>query len=100
MDNNLCLPALITDRLKEVLNSDCSVHFDDGPLKTRHGPGSREPAVQQSVVKVDPRGPLSLPVWRLLEWWLGAAEKVKPGWRKRSLGGAAELGLDSGRQLA
>lgn len=56
VDNNLCLPALITDRLKEVLNSDCSVHLDDGPLKTRHEPGV-EPAVLQSAVKVDPRGP-------------------------------------------
>lgn len=56
MANDLCPPALITDHLKEVLSCDCSMHLHEGPLKTGHEPGA-EPAVLQSAVKVDPRGP-------------------------------------------
>ena len=56
MDNNLCLPALITDHLREVLNCDCSVHLHEGPLKANREPGV-EPAVLWSEVKVDTRGP-------------------------------------------
>ena len=39
VDNNLCLPALITDHLREVLNCDCSVHLHEGPLKANREPG-------------------------------------------------------------
>ena len=55
------------------------MHLHEGPLKTGHEPGA-EPAVLQSAVKVDPRGP-SVPPGVVAPRVV--AGKVKPGWRKR-----------------